>query len=180
MKIIFLDHDGVICLSNNWGTRRKKWSNYRSANPTSSSFMNDVPVDVRFDDFDKKSVRILNEIIQETDCEIVVSSDWRYHATLQELGEFYIQQGIVKRPVAVTEFLSDIDENMSGLTSLESERSLEILRFVNSHPEITSWVAVDDLDMSVLLADRFIYCISSKLGIKKQGIKEKILELLKK
>jgi hypothetical protein len=180
MKIIFLDHDGVICLSNNWGTRRKKWSRYRSANPTSSRFMHDAPVDVRFDDFDEKSVRMLNKIIQETDCEIVVSSDWRRHATLEELGEFYIQQGIIKRPVAETEFLSDIDENISGLTSLESERSLEILRFVNSHPEITNWVAVDDLDMSVLLAERFIHCTSSKMGIKQPGIKEKIVETLMK
>jgi hypothetical protein len=23
MKVIFLDHDGVICLSNNWGNRFK-------------------------------------------------------------------------------------------------------------------------------------------------------------
>jgi hypothetical protein len=179
MKTMFLDHDGVICLSNNWGTRHKKWSRYRSANPTSSRFMNDAPVDVRFDNFDEKSVRILNEIIEKTDCEIVVSSDWRYHATLEELGEFYIQQGIVKRPIAVTEFLSDIDENMSGLTGLESERSLEILRFVKLHPEITSWVAVDDLDMSVLLNSNFVHCTSSKLGIKQDSIKEKIIELLK-
>lgn len=24
MKVIFLDHDGVICLSNNWGSRMNK------------------------------------------------------------------------------------------------------------------------------------------------------------
>ena len=24
MKVIFLDHDGVICLSGNWGSRFKK------------------------------------------------------------------------------------------------------------------------------------------------------------
>jgi hypothetical protein len=24
MKVIFLDHDGVICLQNNWGSRHKK------------------------------------------------------------------------------------------------------------------------------------------------------------
>ena len=32
MKTIFLDHDGVVCLSNNWGGRKKKWAKYRSEN----------------------------------------------------------------------------------------------------------------------------------------------------
>jgi hypothetical protein len=84
MKILFLDHDGVICLSNNWGGRSKKWAKYRSANPHSSKEKKDAPVSVRFDDFDKKAIKILNEIIEETGCEIVVSSDWKLHATLEE------------------------------------------------------------------------------------------------
>jgi hypothetical protein len=102
MKILFLDHDGVICLTDNWNTRQKKWARYRSANPDSSKYLPHAPVQIRFDDFDKKAVRILNEIILETDCEIVVSSDWRAHATLDELGDYYLQQGIVKRPVDFT------------------------------------------------------------------------------
>jgi hypothetical protein len=44
---------------------------------------------IRFDDFDTKSVKILNEILEETGAEIVVSSDWKLHATLEELGEYY-------------------------------------------------------------------------------------------
>ena len=53
MKVIFLDHDGVICLSNNWGGRIKKWSKYRSENPDSSKEKKDAPVFVRFDDFEE-------------------------------------------------------------------------------------------------------------------------------
>ena len=64
-KCIFMDHDGVICLSNNWGGRAKKWSKYRSENPESSSDKRDAPVDVRFDDFDEKAVRILNQILEK-------------------------------------------------------------------------------------------------------------------
>ena len=33
MKVIFLDNDGVICLSNNWGERAKKWANFKRDNP---------------------------------------------------------------------------------------------------------------------------------------------------
>jgi len=61
MKVIFLDHDGVICLSNNWGGRTKKWKKYRSENPEGSDEKKNAPVEYRFDDFDKKAIKALNE-----------------------------------------------------------------------------------------------------------------------
>ena len=95
MKVIFLDNDGVICLHNNWGGRSKKWKKFKKLNPDA---INDksAPVDVRFDDFDKKAIKILNNILEETGAEIVVSSDWKLHASLEELGEYYETQGIIK------------------------------------------------------------------------------------
>ncbi len=57
MKVLFLDNDGVICLSNNWGGRKKKWAKYRSANLESSSNIKEAPVECRFDDFDKKAIK---------------------------------------------------------------------------------------------------------------------------
>ena len=88
-SIIFLDNDGVIALSNNWGGRTKKWNEYRKLNPE-QDMLELAPVNVRFDDFDKKAVKVLNQVLQETGAEIVVSSDWRLHATLEEIGEYYL------------------------------------------------------------------------------------------
>ena len=102
MKVIFLDHDGVICLSRNWGGRAKKWSKYRSANPESSSDKMDAPVEVRFDDFDEKAIRVLNKILEETGAEIVVSSDWKRWADVGEMGEYYEAKGISKKPIDFT------------------------------------------------------------------------------
>ena len=65
MKVIFLDNDGVICLSNNWDGRSKKMARYRSKNPETSRYIMDAPVEVRFDDFDKKAVKILNKRMLE-------------------------------------------------------------------------------------------------------------------
>ena len=197
-SILFLDHDGVICLSNNWGSRSKKWSKYRSANPDSSKEKKDAPVSVRFDDFDKKAIKILNEIIEQTGCDIVVSSDWRLHATLEELGDYYISQGIIKRPVAVTDIFKDLfPKEWSVLrfrADLELERSMEINHWLENHPEVTQWVAVDDLNMSMeFLGDRFsakdgsdkkpglsnfVLTPKSSEGIKQSGIKEKIINFL--
>ena len=190
MKVIFLDLDGTICLSNNWGGRSKKWGKYRSENPETSKFMKDAPVEVRFDDFDKKAIKVLNEILEETESEIVVSSDWRCHATLEELGEYFLSQGILKKPVGVTKMLGQCNqpENYPWLRKwdVEQSRSLEILQYLFDHPEVSQWVAVDDLDMGKngeewkdWGLDNFVLTPSRTEGIKQSGIKEKIIKFLK-
>jgi hypothetical protein len=71
---------------------------------------------------------------------------------------------------------------------------MEINRWLENHPEVTNWVAVDDLDMSVdFLAPRFtnqdnvdekagltnfVLTPKSTEGIKQSGVKEKILHFL--
>lgn len=187
MKILFLDNDGVICLSSNWGGRSKKWSRYRSENPESSRELKDAPVTVRFDDFDKKAVLILNEVLQETGAEIVVSSDWKLHADLEGLGEYYESQGIIKKPIATTPNLYDFDEGVAGLYHWkgwkEKERILEIQKYLELHPEITHWVAIDDLNMSPEYNQghglkNFVLTPRSNEGIKQSEIKNKLLEYL--
>lgn len=190
MKVIFLDHDGVICLANNWGGRTKKWANYRSANPDSSKEKRDAPVFVRFDDFDKKSIKILNEILEETGAEIVVSSDWKLHATLEELGDYYESQGISKKPIALTPNISTCKDYGNYIWSprweLEMIRTIEIKQYIHDHPEITHWVSVDDLNMGKngedwkddWAIDNFVLTPKQNEGIKQSGVKEKILNYL--
>ena len=192
MKVLFLDNDGVICLSNNWGGRTKKWAKYRSENPDSSKEKKDAPVFVRFDDFDTKAVKILNEILEETGAEIVVSSDWKLHATLEELGEYYEQQGIIKKPIALTPNIQqckDYDSNFiwSPRWELEQIRTIEIKQYLHDHPEVTHWVSVDDLNMGkigepwkdIWAINNFVLTPRSNEGIKQSGVKDKILNYLK-
>jgi len=188
MKVIFLDNDGVICLSTEWGGRHKK---QRKVGRKMSQSIASLPVDVRFDNFNKKAIGVLNEILEETGAEIVVSSDWRHHATLEELGEYYKSQGILKKPVGVTKTLGKCDQPQNFIWSqqwdLEQSRSLEILQYLRDNPEITEWVAVDDLDMGKndedwknWGLDNFVLTPKSIEGIKQSGIKEKILKFLTK
>ena len=166
MKVLFLDHDGVICLAPQWGSR----------------FKNKEGLDSVFDRFDSKAIRILNEIIDETDCEIVISSDWRFHATLAQMQELYRLRGIKKVPIDYTRDFS------STLEKAAESRSWEILDWVKAHPGITHWVAVDDLDMSEHFGEisgnyrfgfkNFVLTPRSHEGIKQCGIKEKIINFL--
>jgi hypothetical protein len=192
MKVIFLDNDGVICLSSNWGSRHKKQKKWDGKKLSMTS--REIPVEYRFDNFDKKAIKILNEILEKTGAEIVVSSDWRLYATLDELGEYYLSQGIIKAPIGITKKLGEFDVpddfKWSRQWDLEQTRSFEIHQYLKDNPQITHWVAVDDLDMGKTGLDysiefehswgleNFVYTPLSTEGIKQSGIKEKILNYL--
>lgn len=173
--VLFLDHDGVICLSTEWGSR----------------FKNKEGLDSAFDRFNDKAIKVLNQIIEETDCEIVISSDWRFHAPLEQMQELYRIRGIKKVPIGYTttgldwkKFIGIYPDN-----ELEATRSFEILNWLKNHPEVTKWVAVDDLDMNERYGEitgnfkyglkNFVHTPRSKEGIKQCGIKEKIIKFLK-
>ena len=198
MKILFLDNDGVICLSNNWGGRAVKWANFKRDNPDSGATFDNKPIQCRFDDFDKGAVKVLNKILEETGAEIVVSSDWRLHANLEELGDYYESQGIIKRPIAVTDQFKDVFPKEWNAfrfrAELELERSMEIGHWLENHPEVTHWVAVDDLNMSPEFLSKyfsseeddsknpglsnFVLTPRSREGIKQSGVKEKVIKFL--
>jgi len=194
MKVIFLDHDGVICLATEWGGRFKKQQ--KVGRKLSQSVLS-LPVDCRFDNFNKKAVAILNEIIEETGAEIVVSSDWKRWATYEEMGEYYESKGICKKPIAYTPDLSECNWYTAGTFvwapkwDLEQTRAIEIKQYLIDHPEITHWVAVDDLNMGAPYTDpdwgdmdrdwgltNFVLTPKSREGIKQSGIKESILKFL--
>jgi hypothetical protein len=196
MKTIFLDHDGVICLSTEWGGRHKK---QRKMGRKLSQSISSLPVEFRFDNFNKKAVKVLNEILEETGAEIVVSSDWKNHATVEELGVYYEQQGIIKKPIDFTPWLKNCDWYLKEYTDfpwsrqwgLEQTRSIEIRQYLINHPEITHWVSIDDLNMGKTGLyygmefehdwglDNFVLTPKGTEGIKQTGIREKILNLLK-
>ena len=187
MKVIFLDHDGVICLSNNWGNRFKKQKEWGGRKLSMTTL--EMPVEYRFDNFDEKAVNVLNEILEETGAEIVVSSDWKRWATVEEMGEYYESKGIIKKPIAFTDsILYDDYEDFPWhrKCELEQTRSLEIAQYLGLNTVITHWVAIDDLNMSLKIEGdkewglkNFVLTPIDNEGIKQTGIKDKILNFLK-
>ena len=199
MKVIFLDNDGVICLANTWGSRHKKQKEWGGMKLSMRG--REIPLEYRFDNFDQKAVKVLNEILEQTDAEIVVSSDWRFHGTLEELGDYYESQGIIKRPMDFTErfhyrdwldegFISE-DFNFNRTDDLEQQRYFEIMRWLSRNPSVTHWVAVDDLHMGIKVEassygpferdwglSNFVWTPRDWEGIKQSGVKDKILKYL--
>jgi hypothetical protein len=189
MKVIFLDHDGVICLSTEWGNRFKKQEKWKGRKLSMTTL--EMPVEYRFDNFNQKAIKTLNEILEETGAEIVVSSDWKRWANVEEMGEYYESKGIIKKPIALTTNLaqcnwySDQTWIWSPRWDSEMTRVIEIKQFLHDHPEVTHWVAVDDLDMGKngedwkdWGLDNFVLTPNGNEGIKQSGIKEKVLKFL--
>jgi hypothetical protein len=179
INVLFLDHDGVICLPDQWG-RRSEGS---------------LEIDKYFDKFDKKSIKILNEIIEKTNCEIVISSDWRFHCKIDLMQELYLKRGILKLPFDYTTIDGlEIPDNFNWQSKFESEqtRSLEIIQYLNSNPRIKNWVAVDDMDLRKFLSNKkseiievrdwglenFVWTSKYNEGIKQCSIKNKIIDFL--
>jgi hypothetical protein len=162
MKVLFLDHYGVLCLSTKPVTRTE------FSMPTSDEFA-DTGITF-FSDFDPDAVSVLNDILQRTGAEIVISSDWKRETTLSGMCEFYQKQGIKKMPLAYTDWLP-------GAPTYHEQRATEISTWLAQHPEITHWAAVDDLYMSTWLTN-FAWAKNVHLGIKDVTVQTQIINLI--
>jgi len=162
LKVLFLDHYGVMCLNSREITRSELDM------PTADEF---VDTDIKvFSSFDAGAVTVLNSILDATQCEIVVSSDWKRGVTVDYMSEFYQQQGIKKSPIDFTDWLP-------GYPSYHQQRATEINTWLEAHADVESWVAVDDLYMGTWL-DNFAWAKHVHLGIKDATVQQQILGFL--
>ena len=149
MKIIFLDHQGVM---------------YTRKHPNPG----------KLDDFDMKTVKELNSILElDSSIELVVSSDWKYWVDFEEMCRFYVKQGL-KAPIAYT------PKTLNYTYSIyNQQRAKEIKAWLNNNQDlnITHWVAIDDMDMRDHL-DNFVWINQVQDGITQSGAKELLLQHL--
>lgn len=155
-KYIFLDIDGVLATTRQFYSKKiNVWNTY---------------------DFDKKCVKVLNEILDESKAIIILSSDWKYHYDLDTMNMIFAGNGIKTMISAFTPSLWDV--KYFKLQELEACRSEEIIKYATKH-KMEKWVAIDDLDMGKILPEEnFIHTPRAMEGIKQSGIKQKILKKL--
>ena len=156
---IFLDIDGVLALNNEmYYENEKHWypkfNRYR---------------------LNKGAVKVLNEICDEVDPVIVLSSDWKDHYGIADMNEYFEWCGITHKISDYTSTLWGIQ--YTSYQDLEECRATEILLYVRER-ELTTWVAIDDLDMKPWIPDNFVHTPRSNEGIKQTNAKNKILSIL--
>lgn len=151
-KIIFLDHDGVMVTDRDFAISRNN----------------------RFDitPFSRRCVEVLNEIIIDTDADIVVSSDWIHRFSFSEMCDLYRLNGVCKKPIGFTQ-----DSPKYKADTLGEGRSEEIMWWTKLH-RIRRWVAIDDMNMWPWLGDHFVHCRRFNEGLGQKDVKEEVLAAL--
>ena len=122
--------------------------------------------------FKDTCVTSLNYIIEKTNCDIVISSDWRHHYNLSELCEIFKINKISKMPIDVTCLVK------GSLQDLEKCRIEEIKIWLKDK-SIDLWCAIDDMDLGGLGNEHFVRCVRpGREGLGQCGIKEKVIKKL--
>ena len=154
MKIIYTDIDYVLSLASERTIKQTKWGLLYK--------------------FNDKAVSSYNKILEKTDAEIVVSSDWKQSFTLKELQEIFTEwAGIKKQPIDVTPTIPKVT-----FQKLEEYRAKEILQHVEKYKP-NSWVAIDDLDLSKWIDPlHFVYLPRMNEGIKQSNKAEQVIKKL--
>ena len=125
---MFLDIDGVLATNKQFGMNVKK---FREKNEWAMN--NNVPYP-----FDTKCVDIFNEILEETNAEIILSSDWKLHWDLIKMDLIFKKNNLIRSPRMMTKNDSISFGNITKNRVHEIELFLKDFEFVN-------YVIIDDL-----------------------------------
>ena len=164
-KIIFLDIDGVLATDTQYFMNSTK---FRKKNEWAEELRVPYP-------FDKGCVRILNEILESTNAEIVLSSSWKTMFRLEELDIIFKKNGVVKSPITTT---SNVYASANNITM---NRAVEIEDYLMKN-KVDKYVVIDDLPVGEYMKltnddDKFVLTNDAE-GLKKLSVKEKILKIL--
>lgn len=128
----------------------------------------------------------LIHIIKQTGCFIVVSSSWSTEAVIESVND------LTSDPEMITKIIlghtpnirlpsSFIDHDADDFDSKfekhwSQEREQEILSWVENHPEISNWVAVDDINLP-LPSNNFVRT-NHEIGLTESDMDEIIFKLM--
>ena len=169
MKVIFLDIDGVLQpykAENRFGKDRIALREQLSKEKgIDYSIYNEYDVAACALDWDKKAVERLLKIITETGAKIVVSSDWRSERlpykvrdllSIWDMGKYWYADTVdydEEKMKNTIEYIKTKNPEKKYI----GYRNVEILDFVFNHKDITNFVAIDDMDLSIGLENNFVH-----------------------
>jgi hypothetical protein len=185
MKVIFLDIDGVL---QPWNSTQR-FKHIKEMDRVNKELSDKYGIDYTqyheydvaavYFDWDKESVSELRRILEVTGAKIVISSDWRAYSTLERLVDFFRIHDMAEYVIDFNpiEDIYEIKYKNAEYLDFVHFRSIEILRYLNNHPEITKWVAIDDLHLNRDLGDENVVVTYSKM---KKEDADKCIEILNK
>jgi hypothetical protein len=135
MKVIFLDIDGVLQPGTQYRFDHdmdKLKDDLIQTNPGYET-IDKHDIGATYYDWDKTAVSLLTELCEKTGAQIVISSGWRFFASLQELRLLFSIHQIDK-------YVFDT----LGTESTEQKRYEEIQDYLESHNNVTHFVIIGE------------------------------------
>lgn len=130
-KIIFIDIDGPLA----WAT----WGDGRVTINKDMGNEFTIPYPLV-----KEDCEALQKICNETNAELVLSSDWRVYYSIRDMRDVFMEYGIHSRLIDITTHRS-LWTKMSR-PSVEWERAAQVVKWVKDN-KISNWIAIDDMNL---------------------------------
>jgi len=137
-RVIFLDIDGVLL----------------PAGSLETIFIDGAPIPVRAKlvdhDFNAAAMTSLRSIVMQTGASIVLSSEWRRTESMKDsIGVAFRAKNLpqLRGSTPIFKPRPDLLQQDGGIIWCE-RRAREIGMYLKQNPEVTSWVALDDLNFS--------------------------------
>jgi hypothetical protein len=130
LPVIFLDFDGPL-----FSSRAMLLSENDVGSKKPDNLPSMIDVMAGYWKMDPCAVAMLNKIVQITNAEAVISSSWRGLCEKEDIEKLFEINGL------------DIQLHQDWETpnvSIQMRRGEEILAWVEDHPEVDKWVAIDD------------------------------------
>mmetsp|Transcript_113567 Transcript_113567/g.315967 ORF Transcript_113567/g.315967 Transcript_113567/m.315967 type:complete len:460 (-) Transcript_113567:50-1429(-) len=161
-RIIFLDIDGVLRSVHGrtdvtQNVRTMVVEGQRVALMGDMSNTNDNLAGI---DFWPQAMRALKYIVQKTQAAVVLSSDWRKQESLvqginNQMGEYGMPKLYGQTPdLSATTGIGVVKALHSNV---REKRAKEIRKWLRTHPKITRYVAIDDMDLSPNRRDELLH-----------------------
>ena len=97
----------------------------------------------------KEDCEALQKICDETNAELVVSSDWKMHFSFLQLKQIFFHYGITARIIDITTHMDSTQMgrwNKISKPSLEFERATQISKWAKDN-KISNWISIDDMKL---------------------------------
>mmetsp|Transcript_89241 Transcript_89241/g.168128 ORF Transcript_89241/g.168128 Transcript_89241/m.168128 type:complete len:278 (-) Transcript_89241:107-940(-) len=137
-KVIFLDVDGVLLAQG-------------SIDMVTLEGVTLPMREAKESDFSAAALGNLRSIVEETGATIVLSSEWRRREELQNNIGSVLRSHDVPQVSDITPIFTPKPElqKANAIWAWCERRAREIGQWLKGHPEVTAWVALDDLDFQM-------------------------------